>query len=296
MTDSKPRQKKPDWLRKRISTGKTYRHVHDMLKETGLHTVCQEALCPNLGECFSKGTSTFMILGDRCTRNCTFCAVNHQAPDSPDKNEPLKVARAVRSLGLRYAVVTSVTRDDLADGGAGHFAETIRAIRERNADTQIEVLIPDFSGSLQALDVVIEAAPDVMNHNIETVPRLYPEVRPQADYRQSLDIFVHARKQNSDLMTKSGLMLGLGEREPEVRDTFKDLLKAGCKILTLGQYLAPSSSHHPVVEYIEPKVFASWQETALAMGFQAAACGPFVRSSYNAFELFGIGSQNKSIA
>ncbi len=287
MTDSKPIGRKPDWLRKRISTGKTYRRVHGLLKETGLHTVCQEALCPNLGECFSKGTSTFMILGDRCTRNCTFCAVKHLPPDPPDIHEADKVARAVKALRLRYSVVTSVTRDDLPDGGAGHFADTIHAIRKRSPDTKIEVLIPDFGGAPDALERVIDAAPDVLNHNIETVPRLYPEVRPQADYRRSLDIFIHTRKKNPLLMTKSGLMLGLGEQETEVLQTLQDLLDAGCKVVTLGQYLAPSRSHHPVVAYIPPEVFDDWRKTALSMGFQAAACGPFVRSSYQAHELFG---------
>jgi len=293
MTKHRTAARKPDWLRKKISTGKTYRHVHGLLKETGLHTVCQEALCPNLGECFSKGTSTFMILGDRCTRDCTFCAVNHQMPEPLDVNEPIKVARAIKALGLRYAVVTSVTRDDLPDGGAGHFAETIKAIRQCNPATRIEVLIPDFGGNPEALDVVIDVAPDVLNHNVETVPRLYPEVRPQAEYQRSLDLFRHAGSRAPALLTKSGLMLGLGEQETEVQQTLQDLLDAGCKVVTLGQYLAPSRNHHPVVSYVEPAVFDSWRETALSMGFQAAASGPFVRSSYNALELFAETASSK---
>ena len=277
---------KPPWLKKRLSSGQGYQKVVKLLRECSLHTVCEEALCPNLGECFANGTATFMILGDHCTRNCRFCAVPHGLPEPPDKNEPQKVADAIKALGLRYAVVTSVTRDDLPDGGAGHFAETIRAIKNRNPGTQVEVLIPDFQSSAEDLKTVVAAAPHVLNHNIETVPRLYPEVRPQADYHGSLNLIRRVGEMNGGPATKSGLMLGLGETHEEVRRVFCDLLAAGCKLLTLGQYLAPSKNHHPVVEYVPPDQFLKWEKFAYEMGFQGVASGPFVRSSFHAGELF----------
>jgi lipoyl synthase len=277
---------KPPWLKKRLSSGEGYQKVVKLLRECSLHTVCEEALCPNLGECFANGTATFMILGDHCTRNCRFCAVLHGLPEAPDKNEPQKVADAIKALGLRYAVVTSVTRDDLPDGGAGHFAGTISAIKNRNPGTQVEVLIPDFQGSAEDLKTVVAAAPHVLNHNIETVPRLYPAVRPQADYHESLKLIRRAGETDPDLATKSGLMLGLGETHEEVQKVLYDLLAAGCKLLTLGQYLAPSKNHHPVMEYVPPDQFAKWEETTRKMGFEGVASGPFVRSSFRAGEMF----------
>ncbi len=277
---------KPPWLKKRLSSGRGYHKVVKLLKECSLHTVCEEALCPNMGECFSNGTATFMILGDHCTRDCRFCAVLHGDPQPPDKNEPQKVADVIKKLGLRYAVVTSVTRDDLPDGGAGHFAETISAIKNKNPGTQVEVLIPDFQGSAEDLKTVVTATPHVLNHNMETVPRLYPRVRPQADYHGSLQLIRRAGEMNPGLATKSGLMLGLGETQEEVRRVLKDLLTAGCKLLTLGQYLAPSKNHHPVMEYVPPDQFLNWEKSAYEMGFQGVASGPFVRSSFHAGEMF----------
>ena len=278
--------KKPPWLKKRLSASQDYHKVVRLLKECSLHTVCEEALCPNLGECFSNGTATFMILGDHCTRDCRFCAVLHEDPEPPDKGEPQKVADAIKALGLRYAVVTSVTRDDLPDGGAGHFADTISAIKNRNPETQVEVLIPDFQGSAEDLKTVVAAAPHVLNHNMETVPRLYPRVRPQADYHGSLKLIRRAGEMDPDLATKSGLMLGLGETHEEVQKVLYDLLAAGCKLLTLGQYLAPSKNHHPVMEYVPPDQFLKWEKFAYGMGFQGVASGPFVRSSFHAGEMF----------
>ncbi len=277
---------KPPWLKKRLASGLEYEKVVGLLRESHLHTVCEEALCPNLGECFSSGTATFMILGDHCTRNCRFCAVQHGTPEPPDKAEPEKVAEAVKEMRLRYAVITSVTRDDLSDGGAGHFADVIHAIKRRNPGTKLEVLIPDFQGAAEDLKTVVTAAPHVLNHNLETVPRLYPQVRPQADYHQSLKLIQRAGQMNPGLATKSGLMLGLGERNEEVKEVLYDLLTAGCRLLTLGQYLAPSKDHHPVIAYITPESFLNWEQTALEMGFRGVASGPFVRSSYHAGEMF----------
>jgi len=281
-----PAQKKPPWLKKRVSTGRGYHRVVKLLRKCSLHTVCEEALCPNLGECFSNGTATFMILGDHCTRNCRFCAVNKGTPEPPNKEEPQKVANAVKELGLQYTVITSVTRDDLPDGGSGHFADTIHAIKHQNPETKVEVLIPDFQGSVEDLKTVVAAAPHVLNHNLETVPRLYAQVRPQADYHQSLTLIRRTVEMNPGLATKSGLMLGLGETHEEVRKVLYDLLAAGCRLLTLGQYLAPSKDHHRVVEYVPPDTFLKWKKTAFEMGFQGVASGPFVRSSFHAGEMF----------
>ncbi|MBW1997005.1 MAG: lipoyl synthase [Deltaproteobacteria bacterium] len=278
--------RKPPWLKKRIASGSTYREVLDLVKRSGLHTVCQEAHCPNLGECFARSTSTFMILGDRCTRNCSFCAVGRGTPLPPDENEPVRVAEAVKELGLRHVVITSVTRDDLHDGGAGQFADTIRAVKERNPGVRIEVLVPDFQGSGEALETVIRARPDMINHNLETVPRIYGDVRPGADYKRSLLLLKRVKEADSGLHTKSGLMLGLGETIDELMKVFEDLLKVECFALTLGQYLAPSLDHHPVIRYVSPEEFESIEESAYKMGFKAVAAGPFVRSSYRAGELF----------
>jgi lipoic acid synthetase len=277
---------KPSWLKRKIPSGAAYQHVHRVLGNGGLHTVCQAALCPNLGECFSRSTATFLILGDRCTRNCRFCAVIQGRPERPDPQEPARVAEAARTMKLRYVVVTSVTRDDLPDGGAGHFSDTIKEIREAIPDALVEVLVPDFQGKWDALAVVLEARPDVLSHNMETVPRLYPSVRPQAGYLRSLGLLKRAGESDAVLLTKSGLMLGLGERDQEVKGTFRDLLDAGCRILTLGQYLQPSTEHLPVERYVSPEEFSVWRQTALKMGFSEVASGPFVRSSYHAMELY----------
>lgn len=285
---------KPAWLRKRLSCGDHYGQVIGLLRAGGLHTVCEEAHCPNLGECFSSGTATFMILGDVCTRNCRFCAVRHGAPLPVDPAEPQKVAEAVDRLGLTYAVITSVTRDDLLDGGAAHFAAVIRAIRDRCPRVLVEILIPDFEGNDKAVETVLEARPRVLNHNLETVPRLYARARPQAHYDRSLDLLKRAGKAGGSLVTKSGLMLGLGERPEELRQVFQDLLRVGCRTLTLGQYLAPSHNHVPVVRYIPPEEFVYWEEITRTMGFQAVASGPFVRSSFHAGEMFaGISGQDR---
>jgi lipoic acid synthetase len=284
--ESRKRLPKPPWLKRRIPSGPTYQEVQRLLRDTSLHTVCREACCPNLGECYSRGTATFLILGDRCTRSCRFCAVSHGVPLPPDPNEPTRVAEAVEKLGLRYVVITSVTRDDLPDGGAHVFSETIRMIRSKTPGARVEVLIPDFQGDWEALKTVLEARPDVLNHNIETVPRLYPTVRPAAVYHRSMELLTRVRSLDASIPAKSGFMLGLGEMSEEVRQVMRDLLDAGCRILTLGQYLQPSKNHLPVERFIPPEEFAGWKQIALAMGFAEVASGPFVRSSYHAQELF----------
>jgi lipoic acid synthetase len=274
---------KPDWLRIKVQSGGNLADVEAMLRRLSLHTVCEEANCPNRMECFGRRTSTFMILGGRCTRNCTFCNVQKGAPEPVDALEPRHAAEAVRELGLKHVVVTSVTRDDLPDGGAGHFAQTIREIRTIAPGTTIEVLIPDFQGRLPALEAVLEAGPDVLNHNVETVPRLYPEVRPMADYARSLELLRRAKAHGKPGMhTKSGMMLGLGETKEEVLQSMRDLREAGCDFLTLGQYLAPSKAHHPVVEYVHPDVFGEYKVLGEEMGFGFVASAPLVRSSYMA--------------
>lgn len=278
--------RKPPWLRVRLRAGPTYQGVLRRLREGQLHTVCQEALCPNLGECFSQGTATFLILGDRCTRNCRFCAVGHGPEGPPDPEEPQRVAEAALAMGLSYVVITSVTRDDLADGGAGHFAETIREVRKRLPEARVEVLVPDFRGSAEALETVLHARPDVLNHNLETVPRLYPEVRPGAEYRRSLELLRLARTLAPGVITKSGLMLGLGEADHEVVDVLSDLISTGCSILTMGQYLQPSRNHLPVQRFVPPEEFEAWRGIALNMGFREVASGPLVRSSYHAGGLY----------
>jgi lipoyl synthase len=278
--------RKPDWLKLRLPSGPEFETIKGMISKDRLHTVCQEAGCPNIWECFSHHTATFLIMGSRCTRNCRFCAVVEGPLEPPDPDEPTRVANVARQLGLKYVVVTSVTRDDLPDGGAGIFAETIEKIRQQIPKVCVEILIPDFQGSREALETVLNAHPDVLNHNIETVPRLYPEVRPQADYRRSLKLIRRAREYDAAQLTKSGLMLGLGEEKEEIRSTLEDLLEAGCRVLTLGQYLQPTRDHLPVKRYVPPEEFEEWRHTALSMGFDEAASGPFVRSSYHAKELF----------
>lgn len=273
-------QRKPDWLKIKVHSGKSREEVEEMLSRLSLHTVCEEANCPNMSECFSRRTATFMILGNYCTRNCTFCNVQKNKPQAVDSEEPIRVAQAVKELNLRHVVITSVTRDDLPDGGAGHFAEVIGSIKELDKNVVVEVLIPDFQGSLEALSKVTEAKPEIINHNIETVPHLYPEVRPMAVYARSLELIRNVKALDGDIFSKSGIMVGLGEKEPEVLEVFRDLREAGCDFLTVGQYLAPSKKHHPVVEYIHPDVFQRYKEQALNLGFKYVASAPLVRSSY----------------
>ena len=276
---------KPAWLRRRLPSGPAYESVRTLLKDSRLHTVCQEARCPNQWECFSARTATFLIMGPSCTRNCRFCAVDHGPIHPLDPREPIRIAETARQLGLNYVVITSVTRDDLSDGGAHHFAEVIQAIRGLMPEAGIEVLIPDFQGNPDILKIVLDANPDVLSHNMETVPRLYPKVRPEAVYGRSLSLIHQAGKAGPRIQTKSGLMMGMGETPDEVRQTLKDLRHAGCQILTLGQYLQPSSDQLPVERFIPPDVFDAWKIEALSMGFSQVASGPFVRSSYHAKEL-----------
>jgi len=284
--ESKTHARKPRWLKRSLPTGGAHEKVRALLKEGRLHTVCQEAKCPNLWECFSRRTSTFLIMGAHCTRNCRFCAVGHGPSGPPDPSEPERVAEAAKRLGLSYVVITSVTRDDLSDGGAGHFAGTIEAIRKTMPKALVEVLVPDFQGSKTALQTIVAARPHVLNHNLETVPRLYASVRPEALYGRSLELLMRAKQYDPMLPTKSGLMLGLGESSKEVEETLQDLFDAGCRILTLGQYLQPTRQHLKVDRFIDPEEFGHWKERALRMGFSQVASGPLVRSSYRAKELY----------
>ncbi len=281
--------RKPPWLKKRIPPFQDLQRVKSILEEANLHTVCEEARCPNLGECFARGTSTFLILGKICTRNCGFCAVEHGAATRSDEGEPEKVAQAVKKMNLRYVVITSVTRDDLPDGGASLFAKTIKSIRALDSKAKVEVLIPDFQGNLSALKRVLGEIPDVLNHNIETVSRLYPEVRPQADYERSLELLKRTKEEYPDVLTKSGLMLGLGENRSEVLELFRDLRRVECDLLTIGQYLQPRPDRLPVARFVPPVEFEEYQRMGEEMGFKALASGPFVRSSFHAFEMFKAG-------
>ena len=280
------RKPKPEWLRRRFSFKSSVTEVNDLLLDLNLRTVCQEAHCPNESECFGNHTATFMILGNHCTRNCTFCAVAHGVLEPPDPEEPKRVAEAVSRLGLKYVVLTSVTRDDLADGGASHFVATIKTIRSVGSDILLEVLVPDFQGSAQSLATVLAAQPAVLNHNLETVPRLYPAVRPQADYHRSLRLLTEVKRLQSEAATKSGFMVGLGERQEEVSSLLRDLRKANCDLVTIGQYLRPSQNHHPVVDYIHPELFEAYRQEAEELGFSGVASGPYVRSSYQAEKLY----------
>ena len=277
---------KPAWLRRRLPSGPEYERLRTLLRDHHLTTVCQQALCPNQFECFGRGTATFLLLGERCTRTCRFCAIGHGPLGPPDPEEPQHVAEAVRILGLRYTVLTSVTRDDLADGGAAHFAAVVRAVRDVSPGTRVELLIPDFQGDAQALATVLAAAPEVLNHNLETVPRLYAAARPQAIYGRSLELLRRVRTVAPDTVTKSGIMVGLGETRAELRALFADLRTAACDLLTIGQYLQPSRDHLPVTRYLPPEEFAELRDEALALGFRAVAAGPFVRSSYQAETLY----------
>ena len=279
------RLRKPEWIRVKSGSGAEYSGVKRVLREHQLHTVCEEASCPNLGECFGKGTATFMILGDVCTRRCPFCDVAHGKPLPPDEHEPENLARSIGLLKLKYAVITSVDRDDLRDGGAGHFAACLTAIRASAPATRLEILVPDFRGRLEAaLDALSHSLPDVFNHNLETVPRLYPLARPGADYAHSLHLLKEFKARFPQVMTKSGLMLGLGETDEEVLQVMRDLRAHQVNMLTIGQYLQPSDGHLPVLRYAPPETFRMFEQAAKEMGFSHAACGPMVRSSYFADE------------
>ena len=278
-------QRRPEWLRVRFFGGSNYQELKRIMRTLDLHTVCESARCPNMGECWEHRTATFMILGNICTRACGFCAVPSGRPiGPPDEDEPRRVAEAVEQMGLRYAVVTSVNRDDQPDGGAGIFAETIREIRRRVPGCRIEVLIPDFRGDWAALETVMAARPDVLNHNTETVPRLYRQVRKGAVYERSLELLRRSKEFDSAIPTKTGLMLGLGEKKDEVLATMQDLVAQGTDILTLGQYLQPTREHLPVVRFVHPDEFAEFKRLGEAMGFKHVEAGPLVRSSYHAFE------------
>lgn len=285
---------KPSWLRRKLPSGPEYEQIRAMIGKGQLHTVCQEANCPNQFECFSARTATFLILGATCTRNCRFCNIEGGRPGPVDPDEPRRVAEAAAKMNLRYVVVTSVTRDDVADGGAAHFAATIHALRDKIDGVQVEVLIPDFQGSRSALETVMAAGPDVLNHNMETVRRLYSTVRPQADYDRSLELLTRVEQIDPSIPAKSGIMLGLGETEAEVRQTIADIHATGCRMLTIGQYLQPTPQHLPVVDFIPPEEFERWRRMAIDMGFAKVASGPFVRSSYHAGALFTGGNASAS--
>ena len=276
----------PYWFRQKAADPVVVTPVEGLLRDLRLHTICESALCPNMGECFSRRTATFLILGNICTRNCRFCGVQKGSPLPVDAEEPLNLLEAVERLDLKYVVITSVTRDDLADGGASHFAATIDAIRGKRSQTSVEVLIPDFLGSDEALRAVIEAKPQVINHNVETVPRLYSAVRPRADYNRSVELLYAVKEQAPDIVTKSGLMVGLGEREQEIAEVMADLREAGCDLLTIGQYLQPSPRHLPVARYVHPDEFEDYGRVGREMGFVEVASAPLVRSSYRAAELY----------
>jgi lipoic acid synthetase len=283
LAEAAPALAKPEWIRVRVSYGETFRRVKQVLREQGLHTVCEEATCPNIGECFGTGTATFMVLGDLCTRRCPFCDVAHGRPTAPDPEEPLKLAHTVARLQLNHVVITSVDRDDLRDGGAAHFAACIRAVRQQSPATRIETLTPDFRGRLAlALDVLAATPPDVLNHNLETVPRLYREARPGADYCNSLELLRAFKLRCPEVLTKSGLMLGLGETDDEVIAVMGDLREHQVDMLTVGQYLQPRPGNLPVRRYVTPAAFDALAAQARQMGFKHAACGPLVRSSYHA--------------
>lgn len=275
--------RKPDWIRVKLSASDEVSRIKNLLRENKLHTVCEEAACPNLSECFQHGTATFMIMGDLCTRRCPFCDVAHGKPLPLDVNEPQHLADAIKDMALKYVVITSVDRDDLRDGGAGHFAECIRIIRQQTPQTKIEILVPDFRGRIdKAVAILIQQPCDVFNHNLETVPRLYKQVRPGADYIGSLELLGKYAKSHPQTPTKSGLMLGVGETTEEVHQVMRDLLAQGCSMLTLGQYLQPTKAHLPVIEYITPQQFDEYGAFALQLGFRQVASAPMVRSSYHA--------------
>jgi lipoic acid synthetase len=275
--------RKPAWIRARSPAGPEVQRLKSVLRENRLHTVCEEASCPNLGECFAHGTATFMIMGDICTRRCPFCDVAHGRPDPLDEHEPYSLARTIKAMELRYVVITSVDRDDLRDGGAGHFVACIRAVREASPDINIEILVPDFRGRMdRALDILRAAPPDVFNHNLETVPRLYRQARPGSDYRWSLDLLKRFKQEHPEVPSKSGLMLGLGETLDEVEQVMRDMRAHNVEMLTLGQYLQPSKHHLPVARFVHPDEFERLRELGESLGFSQVASGPMVRSSYHA--------------
>ena len=274
----------PSWLKRPIAHSGKQKHILESIHSLGLHTVCVEAKCPNRSECYSKGTATFLILGNICTRYCTFCGVSHGAPLPVDFSEPEKLVSAIKSLKLTHVVITSVTRDDLSDGGAAIYAETITRIKQTHPAVAVEILIPDFNGNQSALELVISRKPDIFNHNIETIPRLYSFVRPQAQYQRSLEVLSLAASRG--LTVKSGIMVGLGENENEVHQVMRDLRSAGCRIMTIGQYLRPSKEQTPVVEHVSPERFSSYEKTGYDMGFSSVFAGPFVRSSYMAESIY----------
>lgn len=291
---SKQLERKPEWLKVRFPGGENYSRIDRYHRQQGLNSVCRSAACPNQGECWSKGTATFMILGTNCSRLCQFCNVASGPLTPPDPNEPAKVAKAIAELNLRHAVITSVTRDDLADGGASQFVALVSEIRQQAPGCRIELLIPDLQGNSTALGKITAIKPDILGHNIETVPSLYSRVRPEADYQRSLSLLAEARKQSPGLITKSGLMLGMGETEAELLQSMQDLRNHECQILTLGQYLAPSAQHYPVQCYITPERFSAYAKIGQELGFQHVESGPLVRSSYHAEEQF-VASQGKSV-
>lgn len=275
--------RKPEWIRAKMPSGQKFFEIKNILREQKMHTVCEEASCPNIGECFSKGTATFMIMGDICTRRCPFCDVGHGRPNPLDANEPQYLAESVAKMGLRYVVITSVDRDDLRDGGAQHFADCINAIRATSPSTKIEILVPDFRGRLAlALDILAKNPPDVMNHNLETHPRLYKQARPGADYQHSLNLLKQYKELMPHTPTKSGIMVGLGETDDEIREIMRDMRAHHIEMITVGQYLQPSKSHLPVLRYVTPAQFKQFEQEAYAMGFTNAAIGAMVRSSYHA--------------
>ena len=280
--------KKPDWIRIKLHTSTKFQDVKRKLRKSSLHTVCEEATCPNIGECFSKGTATFMILGDLCTRRCPFCDVAHGRPNGVDEAEPGRLARTIKDMDLKYVVITSVDRDDLRDGGAAHFADCIKAIRSVSPSIKVEVLTPDFRGRLdKAINLLSSQLPDVMNHNLETVPRLYKQARPGADYQHSLDLLLNFKKINPQVITKSGVMVGLGESDSEIEKVMHDLKRHQVYMVTIGQYLQPTKGHLPVHRYVHPDQFRRFEEIGLAIGFKHVASGPLVRSSYHADEQAG---------
>lgn len=291
---------KPSWLRAKLPTGAIYKETRSTVEHNHLHTVCQSAHCPNLGECWSRGTATVMILGNICTRSCTFCAIQTGRPTELDLGEPARVAQAVRKMHLRHCVITSVARDDLKDGGAGVWAATIRAVRNLNPGTAIEVLVPDFLGKMELVDVVLDAKPDIFNHNLETVKRLQRPIRKTARYDRSLSVLNHAA--SAEFATKSGIMLGIGEQEKEVEEVLLDMQRAGVRILTIGQYLQPTPKHEPIDRWVTPEEFAHWKQWALANGFEVVESGPLVRSSYHADEqsarygIVGVASNSEPAA
>ncbi len=274
------RQRLPPWFKVKLQQGPDYLEIRQVMDRLGLHTICEEARCPNIWECWNNRTATFLILGDICTRRCHYCAVETGKPLPVDQDEPVRVAQAVQAMGLRHAVITSVNRDELADGGASVFAGTIRQIRRLNPSCAIEVLIPDFEGNQDALRLVAHEQPEILNHNIETVPRLFPAIRPQGKYQRSLELLDRAKR--LDMKTKSGLIVGMGETEDEIRQVMRDLRSVGCDILTIGQYLQPTKQHLPVVRFYHPDEFALFKEEGLALGFHHVESGPLVRSSYHA--------------